>query len=65
MNKKSMNKVSDKLKNNPTMDDDYLFAASASDCTGLIPSSVHDLAEAESYDEIVHYRPSAVKKKKD
>ncbi len=42
---------------NPTMGDDYLFAASASDCTGLIPSVAHNEAEAENYDEIAHYLP--------
>lgn len=43
--------------NNPTMDDDYLFAASTCDCTGLIPSVAHNEAEAASYDEIAHYLP--------
>lgn len=43
--------------NNPTMGDDYLFAASATDCTGLIPSVAHNETEADNYDEIVHYLP--------
>jgi hypothetical protein len=45
------------LANNPTMDDDYLFASSATDCTGLIPSVTHDEYEAENYEEIYHYQP--------
>ena len=45
------------LANNPTMDDDYLFASSATDCTGLIPSVAHDAYEAENYEEIYHYLP--------
>lgn len=43
--------------NNPTMGDDYLFAASANDCTGLIPSVAHNETEADNYDEIAHYLP--------
>lgn len=45
------------LENNPTMNDDYLFAASACDCTGLAPTVAHNEAEAESYNEIAHYLP--------
>lgn len=44
-------------ENNPTMDDDYLFAASTCDCTGLIPSVAHNEIEADNYDEIAHYLP--------
>jgi len=44
-------------KNNPTMDDDYLFSASAQDCTGLIPSGEHDDSELENYEEIYPYLP--------
>lgn len=43
--------------NNPTMDDDYLFAASSTDCTGLAPTVAHSEYEAASYDEIAHYLP--------
>lgn len=39
------------------MGDDYLFATSAADCTGLIPSVAHNETEADNYDEIVHYLP--------
>lgn len=42
---------------NPTMGDDYLFAASYNDCTGLIPSVAHNETEADNYDEIAHYLP--------
>lgn len=50
-----------KLANNPTMDDDYLFAASTQDCTGLIPSVVHDETEAENYEELYPYLPTPPK----
>ena len=40
-----------------TMEEDYLFAASACDCTGLAPTVAHSEAEAESYNEIAHYLP--------
>lgn len=43
--------------NNPTMEDDYLFATSYNDCTGLIPSVAHNEAEAANYNEIAHYLP--------
>jgi len=44
-------------ESNPAMNDDYLFAASACDCTGLAPTVAHDEYEAESYNEIAHYLP--------
>lgn len=44
-------------ESNPTMDDDYLFAASTCDCTGLAPTVAHNEAEAESYNDIAHYLP--------
>lgn len=44
-------------KNNPTMDEDYLYAASCQDCTGLTPTPAHDEFEAESYQELAHYLP--------
>lgn len=43
--------------NNPTMDEDYLYSASAHDCTGLAPTPAHDEFEAESYQELFHYLP--------
>ena len=45
------------LSNNPTMDDDYLFASSATDCTGLIPSVAHDEYEVENYENLDPYLP--------
>ena len=37
---------------------DYLAnAASAQDCTGLIPSLPQNEAELESYNDVVQYRP--------
>ena len=42
---------------------DYLAnAASAHDCTGLIPGEVQDVDELEAYNEIYHYRPPQIKK---
>lgn len=43
--------------NNPTMDEDYLYAASYHDCTGLAPTPAHNEFEAESYQELAHYLP--------
>ena len=41
---------------------DYLSnAASAMDCTGLIPSAPINAAELESYEEVYHYLPPEVK----
>ena len=45
------------LKNNPTMNDDYLFSCSYQDCTGLIPSGMHNDWELENYEELYHYLP--------
>ena len=42
---------------NPTINDDYLFAASNQDCTGLIPSGIHGSDEIENYEEIYPYLP--------
>ncbi len=56
-NIKSVSATTRLASDNPTMDDDYLFAASASDCTGLAPTVAHNEYEAESYDEIAHYLP--------
>ena len=41
---------------------DYLAnAASAHDCTGLIPGGMPDVDELEAYNEIYHYRPPQIK----
>lgn len=42
---------------NPTMDDNYFFAASYNDCTGLIPTVAHNEYEAGSYEDLAHYLP--------
>lgn len=45
---------------------DYLSnAASAQDCTGLIPSGVKDVDELEAYNELYHYRPPQIKKRQE
>lgn len=49
----------DHFKDNPTMEDDYLYAASATDMTGLIPNGGHDDYELENYDEIYPYIPNS------
>ena len=46
------------LNDNPTMEDDYLYAASATDMTGLIPNGGHDDYELENFDEIYPYMPT-------
>jgi len=50
------------LANNPTMDDDYLFAASCQDCTGLIPGVAHDETEVENYSDLYPYLPRVPQK---
>lgn len=42
---------------NPTMDDDSLYAASCNDCTGLAATIAYNEMEAANYDEIVPYLP--------
>ena len=42
---------------NPTMDDNYFFAASCNDCTGLAPTVAHNEYEAGSYEDLAHYLP--------
>ena len=42
---------------------DYLGnSASATDCTGLIPSNPTSKAERDSYEEVYHYQPKAAPK---
>ncbi len=58
--KEAIPSLKDKIsfyESNPTMNDDYLFAASSCDCTGLTPTVAHNEAEAENYNEIAHYLP--------
>ena len=43
-------------------DYDYLGnSASATDCTGLIPSAPQSKAELESYEDVYHYQPPVMK----
>ncbi|MBR4027211.1 MAG: hypothetical protein IKJ01_06590 [Lachnospiraceae bacterium] len=41
----------------PNVNDDYLFAASNRDCTGLIPSGIQGNDEVDNYEEIYPYLP--------
>ena len=47
----------DFLNDNPIAEDDYLFAASANDMTGLTPTVAHNEYEAQSYEEVFPYLP--------
>lgn len=38
-------------------DDNYLYAASANDMTGLAPTVAHNEYEAQSYEELFPYLP--------
>lgn len=39
------------------LDDNYLYAASANDMTGLAPTVAHNEYEAQSYEEVFPYLP--------
>ena len=39
------------------LDDNYLYAASANDMTGLTPTVAHNEYEAQSYEELFPYLP--------
>ena len=54
---KISNTVKPLNKENPTMGEDYLFAASYNDVTGLTPTVAHNEYEAASYDQLAHYLP--------
>ncbi len=45
------------VNENSTMDDNYLWAASATDMTGLAPTVAHNEYEAANYEEIYPYLP--------
>ena len=49
--------VKDFLNDDPIADDNYLYAASAKDMTGLTPTVAHNEYEAQSYEEIFPYLP--------
>ena len=53
----------DFLNDDPIADDDYLFAASANDMTGLTPTIAHNNYEAESYEELFPYLPPTLPQK--
>ena len=44
-------------KENSNIDDNYLYAASANDMTGLAPTVAHNEYEAQSYEELFPYLP--------
>lgn len=57
-----------KTDQNQDIIDSYNYlgkAASAMDCTGLIPSLPHTRAELESYEALYSYRPDYIADRKD
>ena len=44
-------------KENSNIDDNYLYAASATDMTGLAPTVAHNEYEVQSYEELFPYLP--------
>ena len=51
---------------NQTVIDSYDYlgnSASATDCTGLIPSAPKTRAERKSYEEVYHYQPKPSREK--
>lgn len=49
-----------KEKNKNCEEYDYLKAASAQDCTGLIPSGIQDDGKIENYEELYPFLPNAI-----
>jgi len=49
--------VKDFINDDPIADDNYLYAASANDMTGLAPTVAHNEYEAQSYEELFPYLP--------
>lgn len=49
--------VKDFVNDDSAADDNYLYAASANDMTGLAPTVAHNEYEAQSYEEIFPYLP--------
>lgn len=47
----------DFINDDPLADDNYLYAASANDMTGLAPTVAHNEYEAQSYEEVFPYLP--------
>ena len=59
MKKEKHSDISSRKKSNQKIIDSYDYlsnAASAQDCTGLIPVGPTNRAELESYEEVYHYR---------
>ncbi len=50
-------KISDCEAANSIEDDNYLYAASATEMTGLAPTVAHNEYEAQSYEEVYPYLP--------
>lgn len=49
--------MSQKEKENSNLDDNYLYAASATEMTGLARTIAHNEYEAQSYEEVFPYLP--------
>lgn len=45
------------LTEDSSLDDNYLYSASANDMTGLAPTVAHNEYEAQSYEEVYPYLP--------
>lgn len=63
MKKQKHSKILSREKSNHEIIDSYDYlsnAASAQDCTGLIPSGPASKAELESYEEVYHYQPPKI-----
>lgn len=57
-NKETQNMVNKNfLTQDSSLDDNNLWAASATDMTGLAPTVAHNEYEAESYEEVYPYLP--------
>lgn len=63
---KTIKKEPERDKYGVDFSESYIDSASATDCTGLIPSLPQSDAEIESYDEVYQFLPKAkVKNVKD
>ena len=68
MKKEKHSDISSRKKSNQKIIDSYDYlsnAASAQDCTGLIPVGPTNRAELESYEEVYHYRPPKIEPNKE
>ena len=65
MKKEKHSDISSRKKSNQKIIDSYDYlsnAASAQDCTGLIPVGPTNRAELESYEEVYHYRRKLIRR---